>query len=49
MENIENIEIERKYKVKHMPTDLAQFECKVIEQAYLNTDPVVRIRKENDE
>lgn len=42
------MEIEKKFIVKAIPDDLSQYECKHIEQAYLNTDPVIRIRKEND-
>ena len=29
------MEIERKFLVKELPTDLEQFECRHIEQAYL--------------
>jgi CYTH domain-containing protein len=43
------MEIERKFTVKTLPENLAQYECKQIEQAYLNTDPVVRIRKEDNQ
>jgi len=45
---MDNIEIERKFKVKVLPDDLEQYECKIIEQVYLNTEPVIRVRKEND-
>lgn len=40
-------EIERKFKVKEVP-DLSEYEFKCIEQGYLNTDPVIRVRKDND-
>lgn len=43
------MEIERKFTVKYLPEDLAQYPCHTIEQAYLNTDPVVRIRRQDDE
>lgn len=43
------MEIERKFTVKELPADLEQYPCLVIEQAYLNTDPVIRIRKQNDD
>lgn len=43
------MEIERKYLVKTLPDHLEQYPCKVIEQGYLNTDPVVRIRRSNDD
>lgn len=42
------MEIERKYLVKTLPENLEQYPCKHIEQGYLNTDPVVRIRRSND-
>ncbi|MBP3603487.1 MAG: CYTH domain-containing protein [Lachnospiraceae bacterium] len=43
------MEIERKFTVKELPADLEQYPCLVIEQAYLNTDPVIRIRRQNDD
>lgn len=43
------MEIERKFTVRKLPADLASYPCRHIEQAYLNTDPVVRVRKEDDE
>ena len=42
------MEIERKYLIDTLPDHLEQYACKQIEQGYLNTDPVVRIRKSND-
>ncbi len=44
------LEIERKFLVKKedLPDNLKQYPCKVIEQGYLCTEPVVRIRKSND-
>lgn len=42
------MEIERKYLVKTVPANLMQYPCKEIEQGYLNTDPVVRIRRSNE-
>ena len=41
------MEIERKFTIKEMP-DLSQFSFRVMEQGYLNTEPVVRVRKEDD-
>ncbi len=41
------MEIERKFTVKELP-DLSPFSYLKIEQAYLNTDPVVRIRRQDD-
>lgn len=42
------MEIERKFTVTKLPEHLESYSCHSIEQAYLNTDPVVRIRKEDD-
>lgn len=42
------MEIERKYLVKTLPDHLEQYPCRQIEQGYLNTNPVVRIRRSND-
>ena len=42
------MEIERKYLIKTPPADLEQYTCHEIEQGYLNTDPVVRIRRSDD-
>lgn len=42
------MEIERKFTIKSLPDQLSQYPCHIIEQAYLNTDPVVRIRKQDD-
>lgn len=43
------MEIERKFIPIDLPEDLNQFEHHKIEQAYLNTAPVIRIRKQDDE
>ena len=42
------MEIERKYLVKTLPDHLEQYPCRQIEQGYLSTNPVVRIRRSND-
>ena len=42
------MEIERKFTVTRLPENLSSYPCRIIEQAYLNTDPVVRIRREDD-
>ncbi|MBR5637819.1 MAG: CYTH domain-containing protein [Pseudobutyrivibrio sp.] len=41
------MEIERKFLIKELP-DLSKYEYVDIEQGYLCTHPVVRIRKKND-
>ena len=43
------MEIERKFTVRALPEQLSQYPFHQIEQAYLNTDPVVRIRKQDDD
>ena len=43
------MEIERKFTVKKIPENLNQYPCHIIEQAYLNTDPVVRVRRQDDD
>lgn len=45
---MENIEIERKYTIKRLPENLEAYPCKLIQQAYLNVAPVVRVRRSND-
>ncbi len=42
------MEIERKFTVKQIPDNLESFPVHHIEQAYLNINPVVRVRKEDD-
>lgn len=42
------MEIERKYLIQKLPDDLSCFPVRTIEQGYLNTSPVVRIRKDNE-
>ena len=41
------MEIERKFLIKELP-DLGQYKYVEIEQGYLSTSPVVRIRRKND-
>ena len=45
---MENMEIEKKYTIKELPENLENYQCKIIEQAYLNTSPVVRVRKSDE-
>ena len=42
------MEIERKFLVSSVPENLLSYPCRIIEQGYLCTDPVVRVRKDND-
>lgn len=46
---MENMEIERKFLVKKIPDNLDTYERIDMIQGYLNTAPVVRVRKENDD
>lgn len=41
------MEIERKYLIHTLPENLEQYPCRHLEQGYLNTSPVVRIRKDD--
>ena len=43
------MEIERKYLIHHIPENLTVTETHHIEQGYLCTGPVVRIRKDNED
>lgn len=43
------MEIERKFLLKIIPENLYSYPCHKIEQGYLCTAPVVRIRKQDDE
>lgn len=43
------MEIERKYLIHAFPENLGNYPHHKIEQGYLSTEPVVRIRRDNDE
>lgn len=43
------MEIERKYLIHTLPDNLESYPHKKIEQGYLCTSPVVRIRRQNDQ
>ena len=43
------MDIERKFTVKQLPDDLADYPCKRIEQGYLCTKPVLRVRRKGEE
>lgn len=43
------MEIERKFTVKTLPTNLDSYPSHLIEQAYLNVDPVIRIRRQDED
>lgn len=42
------MEIERKFTLKQLPEKLESYPYHTIEQAYLNTSPVVRVRQQDD-
>ena len=42
------MEIERKYLDANLPDQLETYPCRLLEQGYLNTNPVVRIRRDNE-
>lgn len=39
------MEIERKFLIKKLPENLEQYSCHHLEQVYLSTNPVIRVRK----
>ncbi|MGN0329090.1 MAG: CYTH domain-containing protein [Lachnospira sp.] len=43
------MEIERKFLISKIPENLEQYHCREIQQGYLSTNPVVRVRKDNDD
>ncbi len=42
------MEIERKFTIKQLPSDLGSYDSHLIEQAYLTTEPTIRVRREDD-
>lgn len=44
-----DMEIERKFLVKCIPDQVRQYPCRRVEQAYLCTQPVVRVRRYGEE
>ena len=42
------MEIERKFTVRSLPDDLDAYDHHMIEQAYLTTEPAIRVRREDD-
>lgn len=42
------MEIERKFLLKQLPENLSTYPYRQLEQGYLSTNPVVRIRKDDD-
>lgn len=43
------MEIERKFTIKTLPDHLDNYPVRIIEQGYLCTEPVLRIRRDNDD
>ncbi len=42
------MEIERKFTVKELPEGLEKYAFHIIEQAYLTTEPTIRVRREDE-
>lgn len=42
------MEIEKKYIVNTLPDKLDSYRCKSLEQAYISTSPVIRVRRSDD-
>ena len=42
------MEIEKKYTIKELPDKLESYDHHMIEQAYLTTEPTIRVRREDD-
>lgn len=43
------MEIEKKYLIPKLPENLSEYKFHLIEQGYLCTDPVVRVRRQDDD
>ena len=43
------MEIERKFLVNKLPENLGQYPCRRISQAYVCTDPVIRVRQKDED
>lgn len=43
------MEIERKYLIPKLPENLSEYKFHLIEQGYLCTNPVVRVRRQDDD
>ncbi len=43
------MEIERKFLVRTLPDDLTQYEHHIIRQAYISTDPTMRLRQKDEQ
>ena len=42
------MEIERKFLIKELPANIDDYECRHIEQGYLNVKPAIRVRRDED-
>lgn len=42
------MEIERKFLIEELPANLYDYKCSLINQGYISTTPVIRIRQIND-
>ncbi len=46
---MEHVEIERRFLIKDLPSDLDSYPSKSFEQGYLSINPVLRVRREEDD
>ena len=44
-----NMEIERKFLIKSLPDNLESYSCDTLIQAYISTEPVIRVRQKNED
>ena len=43
------MEIERKFLIKSLPDNLESYSCDTLIQAYISTEPVIRVRQKNED
>ena len=43
------MEIERKFLIKSLPDNLESYPCDTLTQAYISTEPVIRVRQKNED
>lgn len=43
------MEIERKFLIKSLPDNLESYPCDTLIQAYISTEPVIRVRQKNED
>ena len=43
------MEIERKFLIKSLPDNFESYSCDTLIQAYISTEPVIRVRQKNED